>query len=240
MRHAAFLLIATVHSLQLQLQLPDRRDAHRAPPPLCKAPRVPLRELTEGSEWEGMVSKITDFGCFVRMGHEQHMGLVHVSSLASERMEKEDVRDFVEQTVGPVGSKVRVLVLGMSFKGNKRVSLQLLDVISRQQMEDIVFARPRDSPPEETAHPGVDRYNDLEPDDDLPEAEELADWEGDDEEDDTTMGMGDDFDDDEFDDEIEGELLVLAGSEDVDDNLRALEEAGIELADGLSIENVSE
>ena len=107
-------------------------------------------------------------------------------------------------------------------------------------MEDIVFARPRDSPPEETAHPGVDRYNDLEPDDDLPEAEELVDWEGDDDEDDTTMGMDDDFDDDEFDDEIDGELLVLAGSEDLDDNLRALEEAGIELADGLSIENVSE
>lgn len=236
----AFLLIATVHSLQLQLQLPDCRDARRAPQPVCKAPRVPLRELTEGSEWEGMVSKITDYGCFVRMGHEQHMGLLHVSSLASERMEKEAVRDFVEQTVGPVGSKVRVMVLSMSFKGNKRVSLQLLDVISRQQMEDIVFARPRDSPPQEAAHPGVDRYNDLEPDDDLLE-DELVDWEGDDGDDDPTMGMDDDFDDDdEFDDEIDDELLVLAGSDNLDDNLRALEEAGIELADGLSIENVSE
>merc|ERR1711871_215861 len=107
-------------------------------------------------------------------------------------------------------------------------------------MEDIVFARPRDSPPQEAAHPGVDRYNDLEPDDDLLE-DELVDWEGDDGDDDPTMGMDDDFDDDdEFDDEIDDELLVLAGSDNLDDNLRALEEAGIELADGLSIENVSE
>ena len=235
----AFLLIATVHSLQLQLPS-ESRHAHRAPPPVCKAPRVPLRELTQGSEWEGMVSKITDYGCFVRMGHEQHMGLVHVSSLAAERMEKEDVRDFVEETVGPVGSQVRVLVLGISFKGTKRISLQLLDVISRQQMEDIVFARPRDAPPEGTAYAGVDRYNDLEPDDEILE-DEPVDREADDGED-STMALDDDDDDDddEFDDEIDGELQKLAGSDDLDDNLRALEEAGIELLDGLSIENVSE
>merc|ERR1711924_362592 len=119
---------------------------------------MPLRPLMEGAEWEGLVSKITDYGFFVRMGDEQHMGLVHVSSLCEERLDTEDVPDFIEETVGPVGSKVRVQVLSLQFKGKKRVSLQLLDVISRDQMEDIVFARPRDKAPVEV--PGVDRYND--------------------------------------------------------------------------------
>ena len=46
-------------------------------------------ELEEGAEWEGTVSKIVDYGCFVRLGTEQHMGLIHISSLSKERIERE-------------------------------------------------------------------------------------------------------------------------------------------------------
>ena len=52
----------------------------------------------------------------------------------------QDVPDFIEETVGPVGSKVQVEVLRLTFKGQKKTSLRLLDVMTRQRMEDVVFA----------------------------------------------------------------------------------------------------
>lgn len=44
------------------------------------------------------------------------------------------------QTVGPVGSKVSVEVLQLEFKGLKRISLSLIEVIKKQRLEDVVFA----------------------------------------------------------------------------------------------------
>jgi predicted RNA-binding protein with RPS1 domain len=103
-----------------------------------------MREAAEGSEWEGLIAKITDYGCFVRMGHEQHMGLIHISSLAGDDR-IDDVAEYIEERVGPVGSKVRCSVVSTSFKGTKRISLKLLDVVQKQNMEDLVFARPGDA-----------------------------------------------------------------------------------------------
>ena len=107
------------------------------------------RELELGAVWEGRVSEITHFGAFVRMGHEQHMGLIHVSSLLTERVEQHLATEAVEEAVGPVGAQVRVLVKSLQYKGTPRVSLTLLDVINRQSREefldDVVLKRqPRD------------------------------------------------------------------------------------------------
>ena len=41
--------------------------------------------LVKGEEYEGLISKITDYGFFVRIGHEQHMGLVHIRIAIQER-----------------------------------------------------------------------------------------------------------------------------------------------------------
>ena len=111
----------------------------RHPPPRAARGFEP-RELVVGGQWEGLISKVTDYGFFVRMGHEQHMGLVHIRTLASERLPREDVSGWIEETVGPVGSKVQVEVQRLKFKGEKRTSLKLLDVITRQNMENVVFA----------------------------------------------------------------------------------------------------
>ena len=54
----------------------------RARPPLCRGRLFEPQPLLEGEEWEGLVSKITDYGAFVRLGHEQHIGLVHIRTLA--------------------------------------------------------------------------------------------------------------------------------------------------------------
>lgn len=68
------------------------------------------------------------------------MGLLHIRHLANERIPKDEVEDFVEDAVGPVGSKVTVEVLQLQYKGAKSVSLKLLEVVKRQRMEDVVFA----------------------------------------------------------------------------------------------------
>ena len=107
------------------------------------APRMRLfekRDVIVGEQWEGLISKITDYGFFVRMGHEQHVGLCHIKGLARDRLPRDEIPDWIEENVGPVGSKVQVEVERINFKGEKRTSLKLLDVIERQRMEDLVFA----------------------------------------------------------------------------------------------------
>jgi len=109
----------------------------------CPAPRAALfqpRPVAVGEQWEGLIASMTDYGFFVRMGHEQHMGLVHIRTLSTERLPREDVRDWLVDNVGPIGSKVQVEVLSTEFRGTKRIALRLLDVVSRQNMEDLVFA----------------------------------------------------------------------------------------------------
>ena len=45
------------------------------------------------------------------MGHEQHIGLIHISTLTEDRLDRDVVADWIESSLGPVGSKVRVEVL---------------------------------------------------------------------------------------------------------------------------------
>lgn len=113
------------------------RDVRMAPPRCALFKPVPV---TEGSEWDGLVSKITDYGCFVTFGHEQHSGLIHVSSLTDERLAPADVPALVESKVGTEGSSVRVKVAATTFKGKKRTSLTFLHGITKENMEDVVFA----------------------------------------------------------------------------------------------------
>ena len=96
------------------------------------------RELESGAIWEGRVSEITHFGAFVRMGHEQHMGLIHVSTLFTERVEPEEAAEAIEEAVGPVGALVRVLVKSTQYRGAPRVSLTLLEVLNRQSREEFL------------------------------------------------------------------------------------------------------
>ncbi len=205
-----------------------------------KAFRTPQNPVSEGSEWDGLVSKITEFGCFVKLANTQSLGLIHVSSLAPERLEKEEVPAFIEETVGPIGSAVRVRVNSVSFKGQKRVSLQLLDVISKQTMEDIVFARPGDEPSgQQGGDPrGVDRYNDLEEDEEDEDADEEDGEEGDEP---FSMEMDDDWDaeDEEDEDADEDGFIVELDEDDDADPLEALRAEGFNLMDGLEVQDVS-
>ena len=119
------------------------RPSITSPARVEQPPRAALfaaRKLEIGDVWEGLISKVTDYGFFVKMGHEQHIGLVHISDLVQERLPREDVEPWIEENVGPVGSKVQVEVLKLEFKKAKRTSLRLLDVVQRQHMEDLVFA----------------------------------------------------------------------------------------------------
>uniref|UniRef100_A0A6V2T5A0 S1 motif domain-containing protein n=1 Tax=Emiliania huxleyi TaxID=2903 RepID=A0A6V2T5A0_EMIHU len=137
------LLTAPPATRSLTLLAPAARPhVLRAPPVAARVPKA-FRgglDLSEGSEWEGQVEEITDFGCFVRLGRlgvQRHRGLLHVSGLSEERLESAAVPDYVEETVGPVGSKVRVLVRSLEYKGRPRVSLQLLEVLSRQSASEL-------------------------------------------------------------------------------------------------------
>ena len=111
------------------------------------------RDLKVGQEWEGLISKITDYGFFCKLGHEGHLGLVHIRTLTPERLPRDEVADWIEEVVGPIGSKVRVSVLSLQHRGQKRTALNLLDVMTRQHMEDLVFA------PGPRRMAGVDRDN---------------------------------------------------------------------------------
>ena len=72
------------------------------------------REVETGEKYEGKVVKVEDFGCFVQLwpGCE---GLVHVSKLAHERVEK-------ASDVVAVGDKIMVVSLGYDNKGRLNLS----------------------------------------------------------------------------------------------------------------------
>ena len=72
------------------------------------------REVETGEKYEAKVVKVEDFGCFVQLwpGCE---GLVHVSKLAHERVEK-------ASDVVAVGDKIMVVSLGYDNKGRLNLS----------------------------------------------------------------------------------------------------------------------
>ncbi len=73
-----------------------------------------VREVETGKVYEGKVVKVEDFGCFVELW-EGCEGLVHISQLAHERVEK--TSDIVK-----VGDKILVKSLGVDNKGRLNLS----------------------------------------------------------------------------------------------------------------------
>ena len=84
------------------------------------------REVEEGKIYSGKVVKVEDFGCFVELwpGCE---GLVHVSQLATERVEKPS--DVVK-----VGDEIIVKAMGYDKKG--RLNLSRKEVFKENKPKD--------------------------------------------------------------------------------------------------------
>lgn len=74
-----------------------------------------------GDEFEGAVVRILDFGAFVELAPGKD-GMIHISKLAKERVEK--VTDIVN-----VGDVVKVKVIKVDEKG--RIDLKLVEIVSK-------------------------------------------------------------------------------------------------------------
>lgn len=78
------------------------------------------KEVEVGAIYEGKVAKLMDFGAFVTISPGKD-GLVHISQLAEQRVEK--VEDVVKE-----GQVVRVKVLEVDKQGRIRLSMKAVDV----------------------------------------------------------------------------------------------------------------
>ena len=77
------------------------------------------REYKAGERFTGEVTKITDFGAFVKIGMNTE-GLVHISEIAPTRIEK------VEQVLS-VGDKIPVIIKGIDERDRIKLSLKDAD-----------------------------------------------------------------------------------------------------------------
>ena len=95
-----------------------------------------VAEPEPGQIYKGKVVRIMDFGCFVNfMGSRD--GLVHISELVEERVEK--VTDVVKE-----GDEVFVKCLEMDDRGKVRLSMR---IVNQETGEEIADARPpKESP----------------------------------------------------------------------------------------------
>ena len=138
--------------------------AHELPWVRCGAPQCrkaalfTREELSLGDIRTGLIFKLTDYGAFVKLGHEQHIGLIHVKTVSSERLPREQVAEYLEDAIGPIGSKVSCEIISLQYRGRKQVSLRLLEVVKQQRMEDLVFA----PGPRRLRRNGVDAPDDVE------------------------------------------------------------------------------
>jgi polyribonucleotide nucleotidyltransferase len=83
--------------------------------------------------YTGTVVKTADFGAFVNfLGSKD--GLVHISELANERVNR--TTDVVN-----VGDKVRVKVLGFDDRGKVKLSMRVVDQATGADITDQVGAR---------------------------------------------------------------------------------------------------
>jgi len=81
--------------------------------------------LEAGTIVEGIVVKITHYGCFVELS-DGKSGLVHISEIADTYVK--DVRDYIKEQ-----DRVKVKVLGYNDKGKLDLSVkQALDPSERQ------------------------------------------------------------------------------------------------------------
>ncbi len=99
-------------------------------------------EAEVGKIYEGKVVNIVDFGAFVNfMGGKD--GLVHVSEMKNERVEKPT--DVVSE-----GQEVKVKVLEIDNRGKVRLSMRVVDQETGEELEDT-------RPPREKREGGSDR-----------------------------------------------------------------------------------
>ena len=100
-----------------------------------------VREVETGVKYEGKVVKVEDFGAFVELwpGCE---GLVHVSKLAHERVDK--ASDVVS-----VGDKIMVVSLGYDNKG--RLNLSRKDALPKPVKKEKVEEKKQEENKEESA-----------------------------------------------------------------------------------------
>jgi polyribonucleotide nucleotidyltransferase len=101
-----------------------------------------VEEAEVGKIYTGKVVNIVDFGAFVNfMGGKD--GLVHVSEMKNERVEK--VTDVVSE-----GMEVKVKVLEIDNRGKVRLSMRVVDQETGEELEDT-------RPPREPRQPRGDR-----------------------------------------------------------------------------------
>src|SRR5229473_3543575 len=80
-----------------------------------------------GQIYEGTVVKVMDFGAFVNFFGAKD-GLVHISQLASNRVQK--TSDVVKE-----GDKVKVKLLGFDDRGKTRLSMKAVDQVTGEDLE---------------------------------------------------------------------------------------------------------
>nr|MBP7770794.1 S1 RNA-binding domain-containing protein [Candidatus Paceibacterota bacterium] len=80
-----------------------------------------VKEYKPGEVYDGEVTRLMDFGAFVRVGPGKDAeGLVHVSEVAAFRINK--ISDAVA-----VGDKVRVMIKEIDDKGRINLSIKMAD-----------------------------------------------------------------------------------------------------------------
>ena len=92
-----------------------------------------VEEAEVGKVYNGKVVNLVDFGAFVNfMGGKD--GLVHVSEIRNERVEK--VADVLKE-----GQEVKVKVLEIDPRGKVRLSMRVVDQETGEELEDTRPAR---------------------------------------------------------------------------------------------------
>ena len=76
--------------------------------------------VTVGKVYEGEVSRIMDFGAYVTILPGREEGLVHISQICKERVER--VSDKLSE-----GDKVKVKVLEVNNQGHYRLSMKAVE-----------------------------------------------------------------------------------------------------------------
>ena len=108
--------IPTLTDIISELGKPGRDIRDSLPQPVLRSDLLGIENLREGTELEGVVRNVTDFGVFVDIGVHQD-GLVHITQISN---------GFVKHPseVLGVGDRVKVRVIGVDTAKNK-ISLSL-------------------------------------------------------------------------------------------------------------------